>query len=337
MSTQQEQGQTGESAEERTAMEQLRAANPADAGNLDSKAGAMYQRITRGAGGSATPVWRRWPAVAAGLAVVAVVAVASFAMMSGGGNGGGDGLPVDPGVDEPGGSLASCIGYSEDELRLREFAFRGTATEVTDTTATFGVSEWFAGNRGDSVTLELDSSLLSEMYNDFTFAEGEEYLVSGDAGFAWGCGFTRPFDGDLATAWDAVLAGGTSAVGESQAVGSDGMASCAFMYGPETLAQRDHAFDGVIVAIEGGTGPGGISYPSITFEVTEWFKGAGTETIQLLGSALAYGYNPEAEAPSLEVGGRYLVSGDAEFAWGCGFSRTYSEEEAEAWRTAFAD
>src|SRR5690606_35799047 len=112
------------SEEERAAMSQLAASNPQPSGASPNGREAMYQRITRGERPRAsTPVWRRLPVAIAGLAVVAVVAVASFAMLSGGNGAGDSDAVIDPGIDPGGGFATTCIGYSEDELRLREYAF----------------------------------------------------------------------------------------------------------------------------------------------------------------------------------------------------------------------
>jgi len=37
-------------------------------------------------------------------------------------------------------------------------------------------------------------------------APGTRLLVAGDGGFAWSCGFTQPYDRDVATAWAAAFA-----------------------------------------------------------------------------------------------------------------------------------
>ena len=109
------------------------------------------------------------------------------------------------------------------------------------------------------------------------------------------------------------------------------------------MRERDHAFDGVVLSIEPGTGgpprTGPVSEPLVTFEVREWFKGPGGETSALRSvlpvgddsrGSLAPGYGPV-----LVVGERYLVSGDDVFAWSCEFSHEYDEGIAEQWRAAF--
>lgn len=321
------------------AMAQLRAANPAEAGSFDAKGSAMYEKITSGETANAPkPAWQRLPVMGGAAAAVGALALAGVLMMSGGGSGSTTASPDgEPTLDPGGGGLASCLAYSVEELRAREFAFLGTVTNIDGGMVTFAINEAYHGAAGDTMTLEADSTLQNSMYTEFQFEVGEQYLVSGDAEFAWGCGYTRPFDGELAAEWEAAFAGGPANVNASQAVGSDGAASCAFFFEDATLLQRDRAFDGVVVGIEEGVqGPGGIPYAQVTFEVNEWFKGEGSATIDLLASGLAYG-DRTSEEPTLQLGERYLVSGDAEFAWGCGFTRTHSDAEADNWRALFGE
>jgi hypothetical protein len=71
---------------------------------------------------------------------------------------------------------------------------------------TFAVDEWLKGPGDESFTVELDSTLQNSLYAEFTVIEGQRYLVSGEAGFAWGCGFTVPFDEETAGQWRSALA-----------------------------------------------------------------------------------------------------------------------------------
>ncbi|MEX0783583.1 MAG: hypothetical protein WD557_13130 [Dehalococcoidia bacterium] len=196
---------------EQEAMDQLAKANPVTPDDHDPKADALLQRITTEAPAKSVGWQKRAALAVGGFAALAAVAVGSFAVLGGddtGGNGGqvpADQTDGDPTLDPAGGFAGTCLAYSTEELALRQFAFHGEAASVDGSTVIFEVSEWYVGDRGSEVTLELDSSLQSEMYNDFTFAEGDEYLVSGDDEFAWGCGFTRPYDEDLAAEWAAAL------------------------------------------------------------------------------------------------------------------------------------
>jgi hypothetical protein len=196
---------------EQEAMDQLARANPVIPGDQDPKNDALLHRITTEKRGKPVGWQRRGALAIGGLAALAAVAVGSFAVL-GGGDDGGDGGQVpadqtdgDATGNSGGDSLGSCLAFSPEELRLRQFAFRGEATQVGDTHVTFDVVEWYSVERDSTMTLELDSSLQSEMYNDFDFVEGEEYLVSGDDQFAWGCGYTVPYNEGEAAVWQAAF------------------------------------------------------------------------------------------------------------------------------------
>ncbi len=122
-----------------------------------------------------------------------------------------------------------------------------------------------------------------------------------------------------------------------------GAASCVESYSPETLRNRDFAFDGIVV----GIGPsvsdrgddGDLNSAGITFEVREWFVGGDAEHVTV--DLPSVGEGTAQEDLPFQVGARLLVSGeprwggaplDSPIAWGCGFSRYYDEETATAWR-----
>ena len=137
------------------------------------------------------------------------------------------------------------------------------------------------------------------------------------------------------------------------AVSDNSDAACAYMYDPETLAERTFAFDGTVV----GIGPGTTNRPdmgqmgtvAVTFQVTEWFRaGEGPEvTVDMVGSLESWEQWEEDENsywhPPYDVGTRLLVSGEPRWdgapledaiAWTCGFTRYYDEATADAWRAA---
>lgn len=178
------------------AMDELRQANPHDAASLDARAEALYQRITATPAAPAGPQWRTRVIASGGVAAAgAIVVVTALTMM------GGSSTPEPPGGGDAGGGFATCLAYSEDEVALREVAFRGTLTALDGDRATFAVEEWFRGTGSATITLQVDTSPMSEAYNGFPFTEGESYLVSGDGESAWGCGYTRPATGEDTEAW----------------------------------------------------------------------------------------------------------------------------------------
>jgi hypothetical protein len=315
------------------AMHALREANPVTAQKDDESRERLFASITAGTG-SAVPGDRSklMLAGAGALGVVVAGVVVGAVVLANGGDGrpGENNAVANPG--ETGGGLsASCIGFSPVELQMRQFAFEGTVVAIDEERITFAVDRNFSGETNTEVTLNADSTLLNEMYTDFEFVVGERYLVSGDDEFAWGCGFTVPHSDEMAAEWEAILDAPVISPGGAAA-------SCAFAYNLESLRERDHAFDGVVVSIEPGTGsmPGG--EPVVTFEVREWFKGPGGETITLRSVLAVDGDGVSlspGSGPVLTVGERYLVSGDDVFAWSCDFTHEYDEAMAEQWRAAF--
>jgi hypothetical protein len=113
--------------------------------------------------------------------------------------------------------------------------------------------------------------------------------------------------------------------------GSSGLGSCAFEFGPQTLAERQFAFDGTVADI---VEPEALDAPyDVVFEVTRWYQGgAGTtvtvKTYDVSGTSLAGDLG-------LEQGERILASGDDDFLWGCGFSMPYTDQDAGVFEEVF--
>lgn len=104
-----------------------------------------------------------------------------------------------------------------------------------------------------------------------------------------------------------------------------GIGSCVETYSTTTLASRDFAFDGVVVAIDG---------EQVTFEVNLAYAGEVGDSITLTATGMTGRSITSAGGPSLSEGQRYLVAGDDEFAWACGFTQPYDEAVAAEWAEA---
>jgi hypothetical protein len=105
--------------------------------------------------------------------------------------------------------------------------------------------------------------------------------------------------------------------------GGPSLGSC-LAYSPEELALREFAFRGEVSEVEGAM---------VTFEVAEWFAGErGSEVTFEIDSTLQSSIYSDF---TFEEGGDYLVSGEDEFVWGCGYSRPYDAELEAEWRAAF--
>jgi hypothetical protein len=121
------------------------------------------------------------------------------------------------------------------------------------------------------------------------------------------------------------------------AVVGPGQGRCVEGFTPKTLAEREIAFDGTVVA----TGPGeynGNRLTEVTFEVNRWFKGGDRPLVTLMTYSTPGAVTSVGGGLPLEKGSRLLVSGDGGFIWECGgFSQPYSEAGARLFAQAFRD
>lgn len=109
----------------------------------------------------------------------------------------------------PGAGSASCVAtYTLATLGEREHAFAGTVTAIDGDEITFEVEEVFRGDVAGALTLG-GGLLLAGTSPDSgpPLTVGDRVLVAGDGRFAWGCGFTQPYDDDVAARWRDALEG----------------------------------------------------------------------------------------------------------------------------------
>lgn len=124
-----------------------------------------------------------------------------------------------------------------------------------------------------------------------------------------------------------VLSGGSSDGDPSVAIGN-GTATCIEVYTPENLLHRAFAFDGTVTSIEQRGEEFGVL---VTFDVNTAYRGDVRDGITL--QAVGVGGDSEG-GPTIAIGDRLLVSGDEDYMWTCGFSRTWSPEMAAEWEAA---
>jgi hypothetical protein len=128
----------------------------------------------------------------------------------------------------------------------------------------------------------------------------------------------------------ALTIGGTAAppqTGNEGTGGGGGIMMC-LAFTIEDLQARDFAFDGTVTAVSGNLA---------TFTVNDGFWGVEDGASVTLQADLMVG-EPDVVAleggPLLVVGDRYLVSGDEDFAWSCGYTQVYDEATAAEWAAA---
>lgn len=100
--------------------------------------------------------------------------------------------------------------------------------------------------------------------------------------------------------------------------------SCVETYSPETLTNREYAFDGTVTDTDA---------VNMTFSVNEWFSGGTDATVTLKHQDYA-GMLLDPNT-ALDVGTRALIAGDGGFVWSCGFTQLRTDESAAEWRAAF--
>jgi hypothetical protein len=188
-------------------LEELRRANPAAVDDLPSASlarvrasvmGEVQQENTDG-----LPVPRRLSRRPVGVALAALAAavVVAVGLLQAGG-GGSFPTPTD------GPQIGLCVeAYSLDALRNRTFAFDGTVVALDGDTATFEVGEAFRGVAVGEVTLTATGMTGGAISpgGAISLVPGARYLAAGDGSFAWGCGFTQPYDSSIAAQWAEAL------------------------------------------------------------------------------------------------------------------------------------
>lgn len=203
-------------------IERLRRANPAPPGEVAAQAGsararAVYEEITmeehmkdatpapdEAGTGATAPRWfsPRWAAATAVLVIAGAIGI-GVGLTSGSP---ADDAPIageQPDQGAPPAMSGMCAEqYSLETLTNRDVAFAGTLTAVEGDTLTFSVDEVFRGDVGDEAQLGGASSITAiSPDNDAPVAVGDRLLVAGSGGFAWGCGFTMPYDEATAQQW----------------------------------------------------------------------------------------------------------------------------------------
>jgi len=83
-----------------------------------------------------------------------------------------------------------CVRPNAQVLRLQSIAFRGTLVSLTERTATFAASHWYAGGPTDLVKVKLMPRGIAETVQAADLTVGHDYLVAASDGNVTGCGFT---------------------------------------------------------------------------------------------------------------------------------------------------
>lgn len=120
------------------------------------------------------------------------------------------GQPASGPIVAGGPGLAGCVEfYDLTTLANRRLALDGTVVAAEGDAVTLDVSTWYRGGDTSQVTLRGASGLvgLNSSGDPVPLQPGTRLLVAGDDGFAWSCGFTQPYDDQVAQQWAQAFAG----------------------------------------------------------------------------------------------------------------------------------
>lgn len=106
-------------------------------------------------------------------------------------------------------TAASCVEqYSLEALDKRDYAFDGTVksiepgAEPDPDRVTFDVHAWYRGGSGAEAVRRASGFGAITSAGGSQHTTGERLLVAGDDDFVWECGFTQPYDAEVAADWD---------------------------------------------------------------------------------------------------------------------------------------
>jgi hypothetical protein len=139
---------------------------------------------------------RRWPVLAAAVAVaVAVAGVAGAIALS------GDDAPADALAltSAPEDLMQMCIEVTPETLGdpAVELAFEGTVTAVDGAQATLTVDRWYRGGDAEVVTVTSPDDSETALLGGVTLDEGSTYLISASDGAVRSCGQSGPASPEL--------------------------------------------------------------------------------------------------------------------------------------------
>jgi hypothetical protein len=100
--------------------------------------------------------------------------------------------------DGPG--LASCIRFDVETLKPMSVAFEGTVAAVDGEKVTLTVDHWYKGGTAAEVVLSAPAGMKG-LTGGIDFVEGDQYLITAEAGTVNYCGFSGPATQDMRDAF----------------------------------------------------------------------------------------------------------------------------------------
>lgn len=98
--------------------------------------------------------------------------------------------------------------YTPDNLKKRDYAFDGTVRTIEPGAAdgadrvTFDVNRWYKGGSGETAVRTAHGFGSVTSAGGAPHSTDERLLVAGDEDIVWECGFTQPYDAQVASDWE---------------------------------------------------------------------------------------------------------------------------------------
>lgn len=142
---------------------------------------------------------RSWAPLAAAAAAVAVLLGGIVALsVSGGDEAPTAGEPTEISLVMPGSDVtAMCARVEPAFVRNMELVFSGTAVETTEDEVVLDVDRWYHGGTADRVRLTTGEVPIT-LYGEIDFQQDERYLITASDGRVNICGFSGPWNPELA-------------------------------------------------------------------------------------------------------------------------------------------
>lgn len=104
--------------------------------------------------------------------------------------------------------LGRCMVPAAEPLSQATVAFDGVVTGIEGSEVTLEPTQWYVGEPSDTVIVQAPSEELQALISAVTFEEGGRYLVAANGrGQVMVCGFSAPYDEQLANLYDEAFAG----------------------------------------------------------------------------------------------------------------------------------
>ena len=108
------------------------------------------------------------------------------------------GEPTSISLTVPDAGQSRCMVPNAEALAAADVAFDGTVTAIHGGEVTLAPSTWYAGGPADTVVVTAPSAQMQEVAEGVSFEVGGRYLVSATDGRVTLCGFSAPYDAQLA-------------------------------------------------------------------------------------------------------------------------------------------